>query len=65
MKRCSRLLFLATIPAAAAAYISLVHSLPAWVHLAGGALGAGWWVCRYAVWRHWESHKAAMRQARK
>lgn len=48
-------LFPATLPVAAAVYLSLMRSLPGWVHIALGALGAGWWVCRYVQWSAWEA----------
>ena len=46
----TKLLTVATIPAA----IILARSLPDWLSYIGGAVGAGWWIYRYAQWTAWE-----------
>ena len=40
-------------------------SLPAWMTWAGGGIGAGWWICRYAWWLNWSKHRQAARKAAK
>lgn len=53
-----KLLPIATIPVA----IILARSLPDWLSYIGGAVGMGWWICRYAQWTAWEARRAEIRR---
>lgn len=45
--------------------IIVARSLPGWMALLGGGIGAGWWICRYVWWLEESKRQRAARKAAK
>lgn len=54
----TKLLTFATVPI----LIILARSLPDWLSYIGGAVGVGWWICKYTQWAAWEARRAEIRR---